>query len=152
MTTITCPRCEGQKTLDQFLRVEYGRCFRCGGSGQVKAAPPSDRMAVSVGPDGARYKRLTQEQAGAFLAAGRWPADYCGAGLTVRVRAGGDYRLEIDLYAHDDIPGEVVHMGRSAVDFRGRPGGWEIVNISHTIEKYISKREALGALNQICRA
>ena len=116
---ITCPRCEGRKTLDQFLRVEYGRCFRCGGSGQVKAAPPSDRAAVSVGPDGARYKILTQEQAGAFLAAGNYAVGH-DCILTIKAGPGGRFELMAELSEE----GEKICGG--TLWFAGRPGAWRV--------------------------
>ena len=32
---VECPRCLGHGYFDQFLHVERGRCFKCGGAGYV---------------------------------------------------------------------------------------------------------------------
>ncbi len=41
MKTMTCPKCEGKKTIEGFSHVANGVCFRCAGSGVVKYRKPS---------------------------------------------------------------------------------------------------------------
>lgn len=35
MTMTTCPKCQGNRTIEAFSGIEGGVCFRCNGSGEV---------------------------------------------------------------------------------------------------------------------
>ena len=142
---ITCPKCAGAAKIHGFSHVEHGRCFRCNGSGQVEAAPPSDRVAVSVGPDGARYKILTQEQAGAFLAAGNYAVGH-DCILTIKAGPGGRFELMAELSEE----GEKICGG--TLWFAGRPGAWRVEAISDSLRHRFTKTKAGALLDQICRA
>jgi hypothetical protein len=146
MTTITCPKCAGAAKIHGFSHVEHGRCFRCNGSGQVKASPPSDRVTVSVGPDGARYKRLSPEQAGAFLAAGNYAVGH-DCILTIKAGPGGG---RFELMAELSEEGEKICGG--TLWFTGRPGAWRVESISDSLRHRFTKTKAGALLNQICKA
>jgi len=155
----TCLNCGGSGECPQYRHIDDGICFTCEGTGRVNFEPKP--IATRKRDPNVIQKALTPAQREiVFAAYGQPGMDACGEThcdafiVARRLPDCVNYTLDIgiiDVYQINDEDTDLRRIGGGAIYFRGKRGAWTDVEVSDSLRRRISPRQAVALLDAIAR-